>query len=182
KDIYLREYDYLGFYSCQIIIPSISEIYSVDDLVYNNANIGKEIRQNILNFKTIDMEEIIQSIEYLSDDLDCEKYIGVLFKDNFTLGDFKAQIYLMQGDLESAVGYFETSSKANSYILAQLCHIQIDELDFEDYYKSLCDVFTKEKLEEAMNIFNIQEYFIDISFHQDYLNVLNLYDRLSIKK
>ena len=182
KDIYLREYDYLGFHSCQIIIPTVSEIYAIDDLVYNNANRGKEIRQNILNFKTVDLEGIIQSIEYLSDDLDIAKYIGVLFKNNFTLGDFKAQIYLMLGDLESAVGYFELSSKNRSYILAQLCHIKIDDLDFEDYYDSLCDVFTQEKLEEAMSIFNIDNYFIDISFHDDYLNIQNLYDRLAVKK
>jgi len=184
KNIYLREYDYLGFYSCAIIVPSISEIYPIDDLVYNNANRGKEIRQNILNFKNfdVDLEDIIQSIEYLGDDLDVAKYIGVLFKDNFTLGDFKAQIYLMLGDLESAVGYFELSSKKISYILAQLCHIEINELNFEDYYESLCDVFTQEKLEVAMNIFNIDNYFIDISFHNDYVNIQNLYDRLGVKK
>ena len=182
KDIYLREYDYLGFYSCSIIVPSVSEIYPIDDLVYNNANRGKEIRQNILNFKDIDLEEIIQSVECLSDDLDMEKYIGVLFKNNFTLGDFKAQIYLMLGDLESAIGYFELSSKDISYILTQLCYIQIDELDFDDYYDSLCDVFTKEKVEQAMDIFNMDSNFIDITFHNDYLNMQNLYDRLAIQK
>jgi len=182
KDIYIREYDYLGFYSCQILIPSISEIYPVEDLVYNNANRGKEIRQNILNFKTLDAEDIIQSVEYLADELDIAKYIGVLFKDNFTLGDFKAQIYLMLGDLESAVGYFEASSKKLSYILAQFCHIQIEELEFEDYYESLCDLFTLESLEEAMSIFNNDSYFIDISFDSDYLNIQNLYDRLGVKK
>ena len=182
KDIYLREYDYLGFYSCQIIVPSVSEIYPVDDLISNNANMGKEIRQNILNFKTLDLEDIIQSVEYLSDDLDIEKYIGVLFKNNFKLGDFKAQVYLMEGDLESAVEYFESSSKKNAYILAQLCHMQIQELNFEDYYDSLCDVFTQEKLEEAMQIFNLDSYFIDVSYHDDYLNIQDLYDRLAVKK
>lgn len=181
-DIYLREYDYLGFYSCQIIVPTISEIYPVEDLIYNNANIGKEIRQNILNFKNLDLEDILQNIEHLSDDLDCEKYIGVLFKTNFTLGDFKAQIYLMLGDLESAVEYFELSSKSISYILAQFCYIQINDLDFEDYYQALCDVFTKQQLAEAMSIFNMENYFIDISFHNDYLNLQNLYDRLAVQK
>ena len=182
RDIYLREYDYLGFYSCQIIIPNLSEIYPIEDLVYNNANRGKEIRQSILNFKTLDAEDIIQSVEHLGDELDVAKYIGVLFKNNFTLGDFKAQMYLMLGDLESAVEYFELSSKPTSYILAQFCHIEIDDLNFEDYYDSLCDVFTKEKLEEAMSIFNLENYFIDISFHDDYINMLSLYDRLALKK
>ncbi len=182
KNIYIREYDYLGFYSCQIIVPSISEIYPVPDLVYNNANSGKEIRQNILNFKTLDAEDIIQSVEYLGDELDIAKYIGVLFNENFTLGDFKAQIYLILGDLESAVGYFELSSKKIANILAQLCYIEIEELDFEDYYQSLCDLFTQEKLEEAISIFNEESCFIDTSFHQDYLNIQDLYDRLALSK
>jgi len=182
KDIYIREYNYLGFDSCHIIIPTISEIYPIDDLIYNNTNIGKEIRQNILNFKTIDLEIIIQSIEHLSDNLDIEKYIGVIFNDNFTLMDFKAQIYLMDGDLENAIIYFEMSTKETSYLLAQLCYIEIQELDFKDYYNSLCKVFTKEKLDEAINMFNGDSYFIDVSFHDDYINIQKLYDRLSIKK
>ena len=182
KDIYIREYDYIGFYSCQIIIPSISEIYPIDDMIYNNANIGKEIRESILEFKNLDAEDIIQQIEHLSDDLDIAKYIGVLFENNFTLGDFKAQIYLMQNDLENAVSYFEISKQPSAYLLAQLCHISINELNFNDYYQSLCDVFSLAELEKAMNIFNIEDDFIDISFHQDYLNILDLYDRLAVKK
>ena len=35
KDIYIREYDYLGFYSCQIIVPGVSEIYPLEDMIYN---------------------------------------------------------------------------------------------------------------------------------------------------
>jgi len=182
KDIYVREYDYLGFYSCHIIVPTLSEIYPVEDLVYNNANRGKEIRQNILNFKTLDAQDVIQSVEHLADELDCAKYIGVLFKNTFTLGDFKAQIYLILGDLESAVEQFEHSSKSLSYILAQFCYIEMQELDFEDYYESLCDVFTQEKLEEAMSIFNLDTYFIDTAFDDDYVNIQNLYDRLALKK
>jgi hypothetical protein len=60
--------------------------------------------------------------------------------------------------------------------------MQINDMDFEDYYQSLCDVFTKEKLEDAIGIFNIDNYFIDISFHDEYLNIQNLYDRLALKK
>jgi ribosomal protein S12 methylthiotransferase accessory factor len=182
KDIYLREYDYLGFYSCQIIVPGISEIYPIDDLLYNNANVGKKIRQNILNFKTIDLEETIQCVEDLSDELDVEKYIGVIFKNNFKIGDFKAQIYLMLGDFESAAQYFEESSKKTSYLLAQLCYIQLNDLNFQDYYQALCDVFTLEKLEEAMSIFKMNTYFIDITFDENYFNLQKLYDRLSIQK
>ena len=184
KEIYVREYDYLGFYSCQIIVPTISEIYPVDDLVYNNANRGKQIRQDILTFENdnIDLESILVNIEYLNDDLDIEKYIGVIFKNNFQLGDFKAQIYLMLGDIQGALRYFEISDNHLSYILAQFCHIELNDLDLDDYYKSMCDVFGKDNLEKAMEIFSLKIYFVDLTFHQDYTNIQNLYDRLAIKK
>jgi len=182
KNIYLREYNYLGFYSCQIIIPSISEVYPVEDLLYNNANMGKNIRDSILNFKSLELEDILEDVEHLSDELDVEKYIGVLFENNFTLGDFKAQIYLMQNDLQSAVGYFETSKQKYSYILAQLCYIELNELNFEEYYQGLCDIFSLEDLQKAMDIFSLESDFIDISYHQDYLNIQDLYKRLAIAK
>ena len=49
KTIYLREYDYLGFYSCHMIVPDFSEIYPLEDMIYNNKNQGKLIRDFILN-------------------------------------------------------------------------------------------------------------------------------------
>ena len=41
KEMYLRENTYLGFYSCQMIIPGFSEVYPIDDMIYNNKNNGK---------------------------------------------------------------------------------------------------------------------------------------------
>ena len=97
KEVYIREYDYLGFYSCQIIVPSFSEIYPIEDLVYNNKNSGKQIRDLILNFTDYDPEEILDAIESLDESIDIENYIGVIFQNNFTMARFKVQIYLLFG-------------------------------------------------------------------------------------
>ncbi|MDQ1337816.1 MAG: ribosomal protein methylthiotransferase accessory factor, partial [Campylobacterota bacterium] len=59
KELYIREYDYLGFYSCQIVVPSISEVYPIEDLTYNNKNSGKTIRNKVLNFTKYDAEDIL---------------------------------------------------------------------------------------------------------------------------
>lgn len=54
KEIYLK-YTYLDFYM-QMIIPSISEVYPIEDMVYQNRNCGKFIRHAVLNFKEEDHE------------------------------------------------------------------------------------------------------------------------------
>ena len=53
KEMYLREYNYLGFYSCQMIVPSVSEVYPIEDMSFNNKNNGKWIRDMVLNFEAV---------------------------------------------------------------------------------------------------------------------------------
>ncbi len=182
KDIYIREYNYLGFYSCQIIVPSISEVYPVEDMIYNNTNKGKFIRDMILNFTEYDPEDILEIVEELDNTLNIEKHIGVIFKNNFTMLEFKAQLYIMSGNFQDAIGLLETSTQPLGYILAQLCRIYEDELVWEEYEKALYDIFSKEKVDAAIAIFNGDSYFIDITFHDDYNGILNLYEKLDNKK
>ena len=182
KEVYIREYDYLGFYSCQIIVPSISEVYPLEDMIYNNTNAGKMIRDMVLNFKEYDPEEILNEVEAFDNNLNVEKYIGVIFKENFTICDFKAQLHLMLGNYEEAIEYFEMSNKPLSFLLSQLTRMYLDEVTWEDYEDALFNVFTKENVDLATQIFNGDCDFINVTYHQDYLNILDLYDRLAIKK
>ena len=39
-DIYVRSYSYLGVCVYRTVVPGMSEIYPVDDLIYNNPNSG----------------------------------------------------------------------------------------------------------------------------------------------
>ena len=182
KDIYIREYNYLGFYSCQIIIPTISEVYPIEDMIYNNANSGKLIRDMVLSFKEYDPQEILNSVEYLNNNLDMEKYIGVIFKNNFTMIEFKAQMQLLLGNYTEAIELLEVSENKLGYIIAQLCRIFEDKLLWEEYEDALYTLFTKEKVDIALSIFNGESYFIDISFSEEYKNILKLYDKLGAKK
>ncbi|NQY25062.1 MAG: YcaO-like family protein [Campylobacteraceae bacterium] len=182
KDIYLREYNYLGFYSCQIIVPGVSEVYPLEDMIYNNTNTGKYLRDMVLNFKDYNPQEILDELESFDNNLNIEKYIGVIFKNNFTICDFKAQLHLMLGNYEEAIELFEMSSAPLAYLLAQLTRMYVNETSWEDYEEALNKVFTKEKVEEATRIFNGDEDFTSVTYHQDYLNILDLYDRLWIKK
>mgnify|MGYP002712989460 CR=1 FL=1 len=182
KDIYIREYDYLGFYSCQILIPGISEVYPIDDLVYNNKNGAKALRDMVLNFEEYEAEDILEAVESLDDSLNMGKYIGVIFKNDFNMSLFKAQIYLLLGDKESALEFLMFSNDKTANVLAELIRMNEAELEFEEYADALYNIFTRQRVEKALRILEEKEYLCDTSLHEDYINMLNMYDRLEQKK
>lgn len=182
REIYIREYDYLGFYSCQIVIPKMSEIYPIEDLIYNNKNSGKKIRDMVLNFKEYEAEEILDLIEGLDESLDVGKYIGVIFKESFTMAEFKAQIYLLANQSEQAAELLENRQNSLGHIVAELTRMDESGENFRDYKEALFNIFTKERVEKAKNIIGGEEFLIDTALHKDYYNVLAMYDRLDLKK
>ncbi|MFA5502036.1 MAG: YcaO-like family protein [Sulfurovaceae bacterium] len=182
KEVYIREYDYLDFYSCQIIVPSFSEIYPIEDLVYNNKNSGKQIRDLILNFTNYDPEEMLEYTESLDESLDIENYIGVIFQNNFTMAQFKAQIYLLLGDKENALALLSFDTNSAMGIVAELLMMEEQYLSFDEHKDGLFAIFGKKRVLHALNIIKGNSYLIDTTLHQDYINILGMYDRLSIKK
>ena len=182
KEIYIREYDYLGFYSCQIIIPSVSEVYPIGDLIYNNKNSPKAIRDMVLNFADYDAEDILDAIESLDNSLSMQKYIGVIFKNDFTMAEFKAHVYLLLDEMEHSRELLEFGSNRVGHIVAELIYMYEQELDFEEYKEGLFNIFSRQSVQRAVQILNKEEFLIDTSFHSDYNNVLEMYDRLEVKK
>ncbi|HQS65711.1 MAG TPA: YcaO-like family protein [Sulfuricurvum sp.] len=182
KEMYVREYNYLGFYSCQMIVPSVSEVYPIEDLSYNNKNNGKLIREMVLDFAQFDPEEILDYIESLEDTINVEKYIGVIFNNNFTMAQLKAQIYLLAGNADEAIPLLEFGTDKMGHIVAELIRMGEAELPWEEYEEALFDIYGKEKVEKALLIIEGEAFLIDVSLHQDYHNMLKLYDRLEVKK
>ncbi len=182
KESYLREYDYLGFYSCQMIVPTVSEVYPIQDLIYNNKNNGKLIRDMVLNFKDYDPEDVMVEIEQLEDSLNIEKYIGVIFKNNFTLREFKAQVLLSLGETEEALELLEYGADKFGHIIVELVKMEESELDFSEYEEALYNIFSKESVYKALRVLDGDALLTDITLHEDYNNMLGMYDRLELKK
>jgi ribosomal protein S12 methylthiotransferase accessory factor len=88
EEIYFRKQQYKNRFTYQIIIPSISEVYPIDDLIYNNRNKGKFYRDLILNYKQFPKHLIIEELEQLNPYLDLGKFIGVIFKKQILVIDF----------------------------------------------------------------------------------------------
>jgi ribosomal protein S12 methylthiotransferase accessory factor len=182
KEVYIRDYNYLGFYSCQMIVPGVSEVYPIDDLIYNNRNRGKMYREVILNFADYDPETVLDEIEALEDHLNVEKFIGVIFEENFTIGELKAQLHLSLGNIEEAVSYLEFSTNPMSVLIAELIRMGELELEMDDYSQALYDLYTPQRVNKAVGILCGEQLMVNTVLHRDYHNMLDMYDRLEVKK
>jgi len=182
KNSYIREYNYLGFYSCQMIVPSISEVYPIEDLIYNNKNSAKVIRDMVLNFKDYDAEDVLVEIEQLEETLNMEKYLGVIFENNFTLREFKAQVLLSLGETEDALELLEYGADKLGHIIVEIVKMEESELEFSEYEDALYNIFTEQKVLKALKVLDGDAMLTDITFHQDYINMLEMYDKLEVKK
>ena len=182
RDMYLREYTYLDFYSCQMIVPDFSEVYPIDDMVYNNKNNGKLIRDMVLNFEKYDLEDILESVESLDNSLNMQLYIGVIFKENFTMASFKAQILLLLGEYDLVIELLEFGENKSEHLIAQLLRMYNNELNWDEYKEALNDIYGKEQIDKTVNIIEGKEFFVNRNLHEDYNNMLSMFDKLEVKK
>ena len=182
REVYLREYNYLGFYSCQMIVPGVSEVYPIEDLIYNNKNCGKLIRNMVLHIEEYNPEDILNAINSLDDSLNVDSYIGVIFHENFTVLEFKAQIHLILGNTEEALPILEFGTNKLGHIIAELIRMKEEKLIWEEYEEALFNIYGQERVEKALRILKGEEFLINRTLHTDYLNMLEMYDRLTLKK
>lgn len=182
KEIYLREYSYLGFYSCQMIVPGFSEVYPIDDLIYNNRNSGKWIRNMVLHVDKHNPEDILDAIDSLDDSLYVDKYIGVVFEKAFTMLEFKAQINLILGNKEEALLSLESGNSELGFIVAELIRMDEEKLSWEEYEEALFNIYGQENVERALRIVKGEESLVNTIIHSNYKKMLSMYDRLEYKK
>ncbi len=78
-DLYIADYDHLGVYACRIIVPSMSEIYPVDDLIWANNNAGMDLRERILGFEDTTQQAQAELLVDLNNrDLDDQQPVAAL--------------------------------------------------------------------------------------------------------
>ena len=165
-----------------MIVPDFSEVYPIDDMIYNNKNQGKLIRDMVLNFENYDLNDILDSIDSLDDSLNMQLFLGVIFKENFIMQDFRVQLLLLLKKFDEALEILEFSDNKFGHLIAQLIRMENENLVWEDYEEALYNIYGEEKIQKALNIIDGKEFFINRTLHQDYHNMLNMYDKLETKK
>jgi ribosomal protein S12 methylthiotransferase accessory factor len=91
KEAYVAVYDQLGATACRILVPGYSEVYPVEDLVWDNTNKALLFREDILNLHTLDdasLKALLERLENneLDDYGDIGTLIGIQFDENTAWG------------------------------------------------------------------------------------------------
>ncbi|WP_019881431.1 MULTISPECIES: OsmC domain/YcaO domain-containing protein [unclassified Methylophilus] len=112
KETYVAVYDQLGATACRILVPGYSEVYPVEDLVWDNTNKALLFREDILNLHTLDddrLEALLERLENneLDDYGDIATLIGIEFDENtdwgqLTVMELKLLIQLALQQFEEA--------------------------------------------------------------------------------
>ncbi|MBC3493925.1 OsmC domain/YcaO domain-containing protein [Pseudomonas taiwanensis] len=91
KEVYMAVYDDLSANACRILVPGYSEIYPVEDLIWDNTNRALAFRADILNLHSLDNRALRALLKRL-DNCEVDDYttittlIGVEFDENTVWG------------------------------------------------------------------------------------------------
>ncbi len=91
KEVYMAVYEDLGATACRILVPGYSEVYPVEDLMWDNTNKALSFRADILNLHRLDdasLEALLARLEdsELDDYTDIITLIGIEFDENTAWG------------------------------------------------------------------------------------------------
>lgn len=174
-DIYIRSYNYLGVYVYRTIVPGMSEIYPVDDLVYNNTNLGIDFQDALLSLP--DTDETEETYESYLQELENEEFdndtnvcslLGVLPDEkspweNLRMGELKCLVALAAKNYEAASEYAQWTLLYNNESMSlenrafYQCIIKITDclttgnLKIEDYLDGLKLLYGEKTVENALD-------------------------------
>ncbi|MEH6566382.1 MAG: OsmC domain/YcaO domain-containing protein [Halopseudomonas sp.] len=170
KEAYMAVYDDLGATACRILVPGYSEVYPVDDLIWDNTNKALYFRDDILNLHSLDeaqLQDLVERLEEseLDDYTDIKTLIGIEFDDNtvwgqLTILELKALIYLALQQFEEAKELVETFLQFNDNTVERGLFYQAvnvvlevlldDELELNDFETNFRRMFGSERLDAAI--------------------------------
>jgi len=153
KESYMAVYEHLGAAACRILVPDYSEIYPVEDLIWDNTNKALAFRADILNLHRLNnagLKALVKRLEdsELDDYNDIPTLIGIEFDDNtvwgqLTILELKLLIYLALKQFEATKELVETFLQYNDNTVERglfyqalnvVLEVQLDDdLELDDY-------------------------------------------------
>ncbi|MBY6189268.1 OsmC domain/YcaO domain-containing protein [Microbulbifer agarilyticus] len=170
KEVYMANYEDLGASACRILVPGYSEVYPVEDLIWDNTNKALDYREDILNLHRLE-DEALEDLWARLEESQIDNYetiitlIGVEFDENTVWGQLTVlelklliQLALQRYDesLESVEAFLQyndnTVERGLFYRAVQaVLEIALDEdLELEDFIDNLCRMFGKEVMDAAV--------------------------------
>jgi ribosomal protein S12 methylthiotransferase accessory factor len=174
KEAYIAEFTHIGN-ACRILVPDYSEVYPVEDLIWDNTNKALQYREDILNLHRLSEDELADLVERLEESeldnyIDIITLIGIEFDENtvwgqLTILELKLLIYLALGDLEATKELVEAFLQYNDNTIVErglfyqamdaTLEVALDEeLEIEDYIHSFTRMFGQEVMDAVIGSIN----------------------------
>lgn len=170
KEVYCAQFSDLGAPACRILVPDYSEVYPVDDLIWDNTNKALEYREDILNVHSLNTKALKKLVDRLEDSqldnqTDIRTLIGIVFDENtvwgkLTIIELKILIYLALGMLEDAhelVGEFlqYNDNTVQRGLFYQAIHAVLEvsldeELELEHFIENFNRMFGTEIMKQVV--------------------------------
>tara|TARA_R110002020_G_scaffold131872_1_gene294638 strand:+ start:5807 stop:7993 length:2187 start_codon:yes stop_codon:yes gene_type:complete len=179
-EVYMAVHEDLGAPVCRILVPGYSEVYPVEDLIWDNTNKALDYREDILNLHALDDEQLADLGERLEESqidehMDIITLIGVEFDENTVWGklnilELKLLINLALQQHEEALERVEMFLQYNDNTVERGLFYQAvravlevlldDELELEDYLPNFGRMFGEARIAAVVGTVNG-----DVRFH-----------------
>ena len=170
KEVYTAVYDQLGATACRILVPGYSEVYPVEDLIWDNTNKALLFREDILNLHQLNDTRLTALLDRLENNeldeySDIATLIGIEFDENtdwgqLTVLELKLLIHLALKQFDEAhelVGAFlqyndNTVERGLFYqALNVVLEVLLDpELELSDYEHNFRRMFGHARMDAVM--------------------------------
>ena len=170
KESYVVAYDQLGAMACRILVPGYSEVYPIEDLIWDNTNKALLFRNDILNLHRLDNANLSALLERLENNEldeygDIATLIGIEFDENtpwgqLTVLELKLLINLAIKQFDEAhelVGAFlqynDNTVERRLFYQALNAVLEIllaDDLEIDDYIMNFRRMFGNERMDAVM--------------------------------
>ncbi len=170
KEVYTAVYDQLGATACRILVPGYSEVYPVEDLIWDNTNKSLLFREDVLNIHRLDDEQLEALLERLEnnelDDYgDVASLIGIEFDENTVWGqltvlELRLLINLALQDFEEAqelvsafLQYNDNTVDRGLFYQAMSAVLEIilsDDMELDDYVTNFRRMFGDARMDAVL--------------------------------
>jgi len=198
KEVYVAVYDQLGAVACRILVPGYSEVYPVEDLVWDNTNKALLFRADVLNLHCLDDAGLAAMLERLDNSeldehSDIATLIGIEFDENthwgqLTVLELKLLIHLALKQFEEAqelVGAFlqynDNTVERGLFYQALNVVLEVlldDDLELDDYAVNFRRMFGDARMDAAMGSVDGSVRFYGLTPTSMKLEGLDRHDRL----
>jgi ribosomal protein S12 methylthiotransferase accessory factor len=163
-------YEHIGAKACRILVPDYSEIYPIEDLIWDNTNKALSFRSDILNLHSltnVGLRALVKRLENseLDDYTDITTLIGIEFDDNtawgqLTILELKLLIYVALKKYDEAKELVEAFLQYNDNTVERglfyqalnvVLEVQLDDdLELDDYQVNFRRMFGNERMDAVI--------------------------------